>query len=330
VVKERVRRIVSFLASGTEILVALGLEDQIVGISHECDYPPEVLDRPRLSRPRFDPQGLDSGEVDRAVRAAMQEHGSVYEIDREMLRHLNPDMILTQSVCEVCAVPTPGVRAIASELGLHAEVVSLDAHTMSDIFASIEQVAAAAGVPQRGAVVVSLMRRRLDAVRDAVSDAGRPSVLGLEWLDPPFAPGHWVPEMIDAAGGTCMLGKAGSHSDQVSWEQVHDLDPDVLLIMPCGYDVDRSRQDADQHAAELQRAAPRAIEEDRAFVVNGSSYFNRSGPRFVDGVEILAGLLHPGRVAAPGREQGTHWSPPAVQQDSQSPQTARQKRHHAH
>jgi iron complex transport system substrate-binding protein len=313
--KKRARRIVSFLASGTEILVALGLEDLIVGISHECDFPAEVLDHPRLSKPRFDPAGMDSGEVDRAVRAAMAEHGSVYEIDREMLRALKPDLILTQAVCEVCAVPTPGVRAVARELGLRAEVVSLDAHTIGDIFASINQVAAAAGVAQRGEVVVSLLRRRVDAIRDAVAGATRYDVLGLEWLDPPFAPGHWVPEMIEAAGGSCLVGKAGSHSDQVTWEQVQDLDPDVLLIMPCGYDVARSREDADKHAGELRRAASRAIDDGRAYVVDGSSYFNRSGPRFVDGIEILAGLLHPDRVAPPSAEQGTTWSPP-IETDS--------------
>jgi iron complex transport system substrate-binding protein len=315
---QRARRIVSFLASGTEILVALGLEDDIVGISHECDFPPEVLDRPRLSRPRFDPAGLDSGAVDRAVRAAMEEHGSVYEIDREMLRVLKPDLILTQAVCEVCAVPTPGVRAVANELGLDAQVISLDAHTVSDILASIVQVADAAGVSQRGEIVASLLRKRLDAVRGAVAGATPPTVLGIEWLDPPFAPGHWVPEMIQIAGGRCIVGTAGSHSEQLTWEQLGDMDPDVLLIMPCGYDVVRSRSDADAFADRLEAVAPRAIAEQRAFVVDGSSYFNRSGPRFVDGVEILAGLLHPDRVAAPAAEAGSVWTPNVVEQSAAS------------
>lgn len=308
----RARRIVSFLASATEILVALGLEDCIVGISHECDYPPEVLDRPRLSKPRFDPAGLDSGAVDRAVRDAMAEHGSVYEIDRETLRDLKPDMILTQGVCEVCAVPTPGVRAVAGELGLQAEVVSLDAHTVGDILASIVQVATAAGVRQRGEVVSALLRRRLDAVQASVAGADAPGVLGLEWLDPPFAPGHWVPEMIEIAGGRCLVGKRGAHSDQLTWEQLNDLDPDVLLIMPCGYDVARSRADADANAFQLENIASRAIGGKRAFVVDGSSYFNRSGPRFVDGVEILAGLLHPDRVTRPPGDAGMTWTPNAT------------------
>jgi iron complex transport system substrate-binding protein len=305
----RAQRIVSFLASGTEILVALGLEDNIVGISHECDYPADVLDRPRLSRPRFDLAGLDSGEVDRAVRDAMTMHGSVYEIDAEMLRELQPDLILTQAVCEVCAVPTPGVRALTRELGLRAEVVSLDAHSVGDILATIIQVANAAGVPQRGEVIVSLLRRRLDVVHRAVAAEARPGVLGLEWLDPPFAPGHWVPEMIELAGGRCLLGKAGAHSDQVTWEDLAAIDPDVLLIMPCGYDLERSREDANAQMHHLGAIAERAIAAKHAYVVNGSAYFNRSGPRFVDGVEILAGLLHPRCFAPPPADAGTIWIP---------------------
>ncbi|MEO5511758.1 MAG: cobalamin-binding protein [Longimicrobiales bacterium] len=305
-------RIVSFLASGTEILVALGLADCIVGVSHECDYPDHVLDRPRLSKTRFDPTGLDSGEVDRAVRQAMAEHGSVYEIDRDALRELNPDLILTQAVCEVCAVPTPGVRAVANELGINAVVESLDAHTIGDIFATIHQVARAASVPERGEAVVAGLRRRLDAVSAALAGAEHPTVLGLEWLDPPFAPGHWVPEMIELSGGRCLAGKTGSHSDQIEWKDLASLDPDVLVIMPCGYDVERSRIDADANADHLRAAAPRAIAEGRAYVVNGSSYFNRSGPRVVDGVEILAGLLHPERCPVPAADRGTTWVPASM------------------
>ncbi|HEX6693323.1 MAG TPA: ABC transporter substrate-binding protein [Longimicrobiales bacterium] len=307
-------RIVSFLASGTEILVALGLEDRIVGISHECDYPQHVLDRPRLSRPRFDPAGLDSGQVDAAVRAAMQEFGSVYEVDAVLLADLEPDMILTQAVCEVCAVPTPGVRALAGEMGIGANIVSLDAHTVEEILASIIQVANAAGVPERGESVVAELRARIDAVRSAVADVAPRSALAIEWLDPPFTPGHWVPEMIEAAGGKCLVGSAGGHSEQVGWDVMSGLDPDVLLVMPCGYDVEKSRADADMHAERLAAAAPRALAEDNAFVVNGSAYFNRSGPRFVRGIEILAGLLHPDRWPQPEPDDAVHWQPRPLQE----------------
>lgn len=301
-------RIVSLLASGTEIVHALDLDDHLVGISHECDHPPELLDRPRVSRPRFDPDGLDSGAIDRAVRQAMADHGSVYEIDAEALAELKPDLILTQAVCEVCAVPTPGVRETVGTLGLDAAVLSLDAHTLPDILGTIRAVGAAAEVDARAAAYVEGLERRLEAVESAVADAPAPDVLAIEWLDPPFAPGHWVPEQIERAGGRCMVGEAGARSVETRWDALAGLDPDVLVVMPCGYGVEASRADAERHADRLVAVAPRAVEWGRAFVVDGSSYFNRSGPRAVDGVEILAGLLHPDLCPAP--ESGAEvWRP---------------------
>ena len=302
-------RIASFLASGTEIAHALGLGDAVVAISHECDYPPELLDRPRLSRPRFDPTGLDSGAIDRAVRAAMLDHGSVYEVDGALLERVRPDLVLTQAVCEVCAVPTPGVIDEVRARGLEARVESLDAHTLEEILGSVLQVAAAAGVSDRGAHVVAALRARIDAVRAAVRDAPRPRVLAIEWLDPPFLPGHWVPEMIEAAGGDNLTGGAGAHSVEADWSELRTLDPDVLLIMPCGYGLEASQADADRHAERLRALAPRAIDEDRTFVVDGSAYLNRSGPRAVDGVELLAGLLHPDRVPFPAPDRARVWRP---------------------
>lgn len=296
-------RIVSFLASGTEIAVALGLQDSIVGISHECDWPPAVLDRPRVSKPRFDPAGLDSGEIDRALRATMAEYGSVYAIDEDLLAELKPDIVLTQAVCEVCAVPTPGVNDVMARRRLDAEVVSLDAHTIDDILQTIIQVGAAAGVAGQAADVVAALQARLDNVRAAIDGADRPRVLAIEWLDPPFAPGHWVPEMVELAGGENLLGHAGAHSIATTWGALANLDPDVLVIMPCGYDLDATKVDAARSEADLRNVARRAIESGRAYVVDGSAYFNRSGPRFITGVEILAGLLHPDRFAAP--EAGT-------------------------
>lgn len=302
-------RIASLLASGTEIVSALGLEDRLVAISHECDHPARVLDRPRLSRPRFDPTGMTSGAIDRAVRDAMAEHGSVYAIDADRLEHLRPELILTQAVCEVCAVPTPGVREAVAQRGLSAEVLSLDAHTIEEIFASIEDVGRATGQDATAVALVALLRARLEAVQGAVAGAARPRVLALEWLDPPFVPGHWVPEMIVAAGGENLAGNAGGHSNEIAWAELESLDPDVLLIMPCGYGLEASAADADRHAAELERVAGGAITSGRSFVVDGSSYFNRSGPRVVDGVEILAGLLHPRRVAEPLAGTWARWSP---------------------
>ena len=300
-------RIVSLLASGTEIVDALGLGSRLVGISHECDHPSSLLDRPRLSRPRFDPEGLDSGAIDRAVRQAMAEHGSVYEVDAAGLAALRPTLILTQAVCEVCAVPTPGVRETVGRLGLEAEVLSLDAHTLGDILSTVRAVAAAAGEAARGEAVVGSLESRLEGVRSAVRDAPRPRVLAIEWLDPPFTPGHWVPEMIETAGGDCVAGERGARSEETSWEALEGEDPDVLLIMPCGYGLEASIRDADRHADALRRVAPRAVAEGRSWVVDGSSYFNRSGPRAFDGVELLAGLLHPDRVTNPRPEAAARW-----------------------
>jgi iron complex transport system substrate-binding protein len=292
-------RIASLLASGTEIVVALGLEDRLVAISHECDWPPHVLDRPRLSKPRFDPAGLESGQIDLAVRQAMEEFGSVYEIDGDTMASLDPTLVITQAVCEVCAVPTPGVKQAVAERGIDAEVLSLDAHTLEDILRSIEQVGEAAGEGEHAREIVSGYRERIEKVRNSVAGLPRRRVLCIEWLDPPFAPGHWLPEMVEVAGGVCLVGEAAERSREVSWPQLEGLDPDVLVVMPCGYGLDASRADADRHAERLRAVAPRAVANGEAWVVDGSAYFNRSGPRTVEGVEILARVVHPGFLGEP-------------------------------
>jgi iron complex transport system substrate-binding protein len=301
--------IVSLLASGTEIVHALGLGQRLVGISHECDFPPALMDRPRVSRPRFDPGALTSGEIDRAVRQAMADHGSVYELDASTLAELDPGLILSQAVCEVCAVPTPGIEALVGTLQLRARVLSLDAHTVDEILETIRAVGRAAGEGERAERFAGLLSGRLHAVGTAVRNQARPRVLALEWLDPPFVPGHWVPEMIEMAGGECIVGDAGRPSRQVGWHELADLDPDVLLVMPCGYALEAARADADAHAHPLREVAQRATDTRRSFVVDASSYFNRSGPRTVDGVEILAGILHPLHVEPPSPRAAAVWFP---------------------
>jgi iron complex transport system substrate-binding protein len=291
-------RIASLLASATEVVYALGLGDQLVAISHECDYPPDALSKPRVSRPRFEAAGLSSRAIDGAVRTAMAEHGSVYLLDQERLRTERPDLILTQAVCQVCAVPTSLAEEAARVLEKGARVVSLDAHSVEDIFRSIRQVGAATGAAGRAELLVAGLEMRLDQVRRAVAGLERPGVLAVEWLDPPFVPGHWVPEMIELAGGCCLAGQAGRPSRQLSWSDLAGLDPDVLVVMPCGYPLERSRQEAEAHAQDLARVASRALASGRAYVVDGSSYFNRSGPRVMDGIEILAALLHPDHMPA--------------------------------
>jgi iron complex transport system substrate-binding protein len=289
-------RIASLLASATEMVCALGLEERLVAISHECDYPPGILDRPRVTRARFDPAGLDSGQVDAAVREALAREGSVYEVDEAGLRAARPDLILTQGVCEVCAVPATLAEQAACAIGGAARVLSVDAHSVEGILASMVAVARAAGREDAGVPVAAALRDRMEAVRRRVAGAPRPRVLAIEWLDPAFVPGHWVPEMVELAGGELLLGRADRPSEAVTWDRLMGLDPDVLVVMPCGFGLERSRTEADAFAGRLRAAAPRAMAGGRAWVVDGSSYFNRSGPRVADGVEILGRILHPDRV----------------------------------
>ncbi len=287
-------RIASLLASATEIVCALDLADQLVAISHECDFPPTILDRPRVSRPRFDPATLTSTQIDVAVREAMRAHGNVYELDVDALREVAPDLLLTQDVCEVCAVPTSLARQAVMAVESEPAVVPLDAHSIEEILCTVERVARAAGVPDRGGELVSRLRTRLDGVRARVAGSTpHPTVMALEWLDPVFVPGHWGPEMIEAAGGRSLFGSPGRRSQQVEWAALDGADPDVVLVLPCGYGLDRAREEADRYRERLLAVAPRAIAAGHTFVVDGSAYFNRSGPRVVDGIELLGRLLHP-------------------------------------
>lgn len=296
-------RIVSLLSSATEIVYQLGLQSQLVGISHECDFPLEALRLPRASRSRFDPAGLDSGAVDAAVRHCMEQFGSVYEVDVEQLRTLRPDLVLTQAVCEVCAVPTGSVLEAVEALPQRPAVLSLDAHTLEGILDTVQQVADAADASQRGRSTVQALRDRLDRVTERVGHRPRPRVLALEWLDPPFAPGHWFPEMVELAGGLNLLGRAGARSEQVEWADVQGLDPDVLLIAPCGWGLAEARTDADRAREQLLRTAPGVVRQGRAWLGH-SAYFSRSGPRVVRGVEALAAAFHPA-IAGTAATAGT-------------------------
>ncbi len=273
----------SLLPSATEIVCALGLEDRLVGISHSCDYPACIADRPRLSRPRASLAGLSSGQIDTAVRAALRDFGSVYEIDIDALNALEPDLILTQGICDVCAVPERQV--IDSRVGAH--VLTLDAHDLPAIFASIRDVGCATGAMAQAEDCVAGMERRIGAVRAKVASRPRPRVLALEWLDPPYVPGHWVPEVIAAAGGDLVAGTAGRPSYRMEWPELRALRPDVLLIMPCGFDLEETRREAERYDAVLRGLAP------QVHLLDASAYFSRSGPRVVDGLEVLASAIFP-------------------------------------
>lgn len=286
-------RIASLLPSATEIVCALGLGDRLVGISHSCDHPPEVRVRPRLTRPRFSVVGRSSGELDAAVRQALREYGSVYEVDAPRLAQVAPDVVLTQGVCDVCAVPVRAAERAAALLTSVPVVLALDAHDVRGVLESIRAVGRLAEVPERTDVCVRDIERRIEAVTTRGVGRARVRVLALEWLDPPYVPGHWVPEMVGLAGGELLRGITGRPSFALPWEALAGLDPDVLLVMPCGFDLPAATADAERHAPSLRGVAPRAFATGRAVVVDATAHFSRAGPRIAQGVELLAALLHP-------------------------------------
>ena len=273
-------RIVSLLPSATEIVCALGLAKQLVGISHSCDYPADILDRPRLSQPVVDLKGLSSGEIDAAVRRALHEHGSVYDIDVAALSALQPDLILTQGICDVCAVPE---RQVYTSLPGGAQVLTLDAHDLGAIYASIADVGRVTDTTPRAGALVAAMQRRVAAVRARAARRLRPRVLVLEWLDPPYAPGHWVPELVAAAGGDLLAGTARRPSYRMSWDALPQAD--VVIVMPCGYGLRDAEQEMQRYAERLRALAPRVVPVDAA------AFFSRSGPRVVDGLELLEAAI---------------------------------------
>ena len=236
-----------------------------------------------MSRPRANLEGLSSGAIDSAVRAALRDYGSVYEIDIDGLRALDPDLILTQGICDVCAVPEKQV--LASFEG--TKVLTLDAHDLAAILSSIRDVGCATGAVEQSEDCVADMERRISAVRASVANRPRPRVLALEWLDPPYVPGHWVPELIAAAGGDLLAGTAGRPSYRMEWSELRALDPDMLLIMPCGFNLAETRREAERYDDVLRGLAP------RVHLLDASAYFSRSGPRVVDGLEMLASAIFP-------------------------------------
>jgi iron complex transport system substrate-binding protein len=290
------QRIVSLLPSATEIVCALGLGDALVGVSHECDWPPSVRALPVLTSAAI-PGDLPSGETDRLVRERLARGEGLYMLDAAMMRQVQPTLIVTQALCEVCSIALPEVLRVARSLANEPPVLSLEPHRMADIWADIGRVAAAAGVPERAAPVVDALEARLAAVQRAVVESARPRVALLEWLDPPFVAGHWGPEMIAMAGGTDLLGVAGEKSAHIRWEQLRDAAPEVIVVAPCGYDVARARTDLARAPLPPWWPDLPAVRTGRVFVMDGNAYISRPGPRIVDGTELLARLLHPDAFA---------------------------------
>lgn len=287
-------RIASLVPSATEMLFALGLGDSVVAVTHECDHPPEAASLPHLTRSVV-PEGLTAGEIDAAVRDEIGAGRALYELDEELLSGLGVDLIATQALCEVCAVSFEDVRAVASRLPTGPRVISLDPSTLGEVLADIGRLGGAAGADREAAALEAELRGRLDAVGEAVAGAGSPRVVALEWLDPPFIGGHWIPEMIALAGGTDPLGEPGARSRTAAWEELAAAQPELVVAMPCGWDSDRARDEALEHRERLG-----SLGAGRVVAVDAAASFSRPGPRLVEGTELLAHLLHPDRVSAPG------------------------------
>ena len=300
-------RIVSLLPSTTEIVCALGLEASLVGITHECDYPPSVVDKPRLTSSRISHETMTSKEIDHAVRsqlANLDGHGSIYDLHEAELSALKPDLILTQELCEVCAVSYKTVEHAARMFEAEVRVVSLEPNTIGDIFDNIRTVGELTGRKSEAERLVGELNRRLDRVRESTAQVRqRPRTLMLEWLEPAFAPGHWVPEQVEIAGGDHAFGRAGQRSVTTTAEEISAYAPEVIVLIPCGYykaDILRQMPGADLPAGWKDLPAVRSGE---VWATDATSYFSRPGPRVVEGVEILARILHPEIFGAPDETQ---------------------------
>jgi iron complex transport system substrate-binding protein len=286
-------KIVSLLPSTTEICYALGLGEAVVGVTHECDYPEDARGKPHLTANVLPEGEHTSADINRMIAERVMNGQSIYHLDTRLLAELTPDLILTQELCEVCAVSYTDVLAAARSLPKEPEVAAFEPHNVEEILQSIAEVARLAGVLERGTQVVAELRARLQAVAKRVEGVEPQRVLCLEWLSPPMAGGHWVPEMVRLAGGVDVLGPEGQPSTYTTWEQIAAADPDVVIVMPCGYDLDATRIAMRELGDIPEWHALRAVRDGRVHPVDGSGYFNRPGLRIVDGVELLARLIHP-------------------------------------
>jgi iron complex transport system substrate-binding protein len=286
-------RIASLVPSATEMLFALGLGEQVVAVTHECDYPPEAAERRHLTRSLV-PDGLSAGEIDAEVRRLRGEGSHLYELDEAALAELDVDLIVTQAVCEVCAVSYDDVVAVAARLPTTPRVISLDPCNLAEVVADVARLGQATTMGPESAQLCADLGRRLDEVRRAVAGVERPRVLALEWLDPPFIGGHWIPEMIEIAGGRDAMGLPGVKSQTAEWAELEAANPDVVVAMPCGWNAAQAVAEVEARAAQVS-----ALGADRIWAVDAAASFSRPGPRLVEGTELLAHLLHPDRVDAP-------------------------------
>ncbi len=284
-------RIVSLVPHATELCFALGLGDELIAVTHECDYPPAALRKPKVTRNALGPH-TSSAEIDAAVRERVSSGESIYELDHQALHALDPELIVTQGLCPVCAVSVDEVRELAAELPSRPRVISLDPHTLGETLGDVRTIAEATARRDEGVALVALIAGRVDRVRVAVRTASRPRVAALEWLDPVFVAGHWTPQLIELAGGEDVLGLPGEPSQQLDYESVAAAQPEIVIVMPCGFDAPHAHAEALAHAQQLRR-----LGASRVIAVDASAYFSRPGPRLVDGLELLAHSLHPDLVA---------------------------------
>lgn len=308
-------KIASLLPSSTEILCILGLEENIVGITHECDFPQSVMNKPHLTASRISHETMSSKEIDHAVRTQLDGHGSIYDLNNELLQQLNPDLILTQELCDVCAVSYKTVLKAAKMYVADAQVVSLEPNTIADIFENIKTVGKLCGVSEKANEVVSNLQKRLDSIQEKIKNHRSnvknplPKVFMLEWLEPPFAPGHWVPEQVEIAGGNCLLGKPGNKSVTLDYQQIYESQPDILVLIPCGYYTSDILLQLDKTIFPTNWLEIPAIKNGEVWALDATSYFSRPAPRVVDGAEILAKIIHPKIFGVPSEKEAVKVSP---------------------
>ena len=279
-------KICSLLPSATEILFTLGLGDQVVAVTHECDYPPEAASKLKITENVIDHERMTSAQIDHHVASNIGRHGSIYTLKDDLLEKLQPDLIVTQELCDVCAVSYKEVQRAAKVLEGRTKIVSLEPNTLTEVLDTILLVGELSGRGPAARKTVDELQARLDRVRKLLDGLRRPRVYAMEWLDPPFSAGHWVPEMVDIAGGEEVLGKPAAKSDRITPERILQAAPEIIVLMPCGFSLERT-------VREYQRTTFLPGWNGQVYAVDGSSYFNRPGPRLIDGVEILAEIFHP-------------------------------------
>lgn len=297
-------RICTFLPSATEIVYMLGLGDSLYAVSHECDFPSDALGKPKVVRSRFDPDKLSSGEIDKLVTEMMMRGESIYEVNEDTLTEARPDLVITQQLCEVCAVSFEDVQQAVQRLESPPEVLSLDPHGIDDVLEDILRVGAHTGRSSSAHHAVFNLRARIDSVRRSLADSDdTPTVACVEWLDPVIAAGHWIPEMVGIAGGRDVLVSPGSPSPRMEMQKLLDADPDVLVLMPCGMNVAQARAEFEALTNLDDWREMSAFRNGRVYAVDSGALFSRSGPRLVDGLEIMARIIHPDLFSDPAPEE---------------------------